>query len=98
MTREQAISKAQDKAHRFGRAYMVTSRTDHPAHPGETVYLTFPKADKSTWASSEKLILDTDETTADYAAGVAKGSSLPAFMTMQEMSEHCRRVLERELP
>jgi hypothetical protein len=72
MTRDEAIAKAQCKALRSGRAFMVTSRTTHPAYPGETVYLAFPKTDKRAWASDEQLEFDTDHpddlTAAWYAA------------------------------
>ena len=90
MIREQAITKAEAKARRFGRAYLVTSRTAHPAYPGETAYLTVAKADKHAWAPDEQLILDTEE---DYAAGVAAGSSLPDYMTIDETRDHCHRAL-----
>lgn len=64
MTRQDAIEKAQRKARRFERAYLVTSRSDHPAYPGQTVYLAFPKADKAVWAPGEALILDTEKVAA----------------------------------
>ena len=55
MTRNEAVAKAQRKSARTGHAYLVTSRTGHPAYPGKTVYLIVPEADKHLWAPDETL-------------------------------------------
>lgn len=72
MTRDQSISRAQDRARRFGRTFMVTSRSEHPMYLGQIVYLVFPKSAKYAWAPDERLLFDTDHpddfTAAWYAA------------------------------
>ena len=96
MTRQQAIAKAKRKHERTGQAILVTQRTNHPAYPGQTVYLAIAAADKYAWAPDETLVGAINETPETYAAGVANGSTLPATMTPRQMSAHCQRVIESE--
>lgn len=56
MTYEEAVAKAKARASRTGLTYFVTERIDHPAYPGETVYLVIAEQDKRLWAFDERCI------------------------------------------
>lgn len=97
MTRTDAIAKAQAKAARTGQPHLVTSRTEHPAHPGHTVYLTVAMSDKRTWAPDERFVFHTDHpddiTAAWYALDCAPPTGSKPHMTVDEMREVARRCL-----
>lgn len=86
MTRSEAIAKAQIRAAHYGQPYLVTSRTAHPAYPGQTVHLTLPVADKHAWAPDEQLVFHSDHP--DDLAGAWYALDCPPVPSREPASEN----------